>query len=272
MDARLLYQNILIATNVASRSRGRRLWDEDSKSDAIAYAWWAFHEAHLGEVLPLFGDGSAIPRQDHTVPMAGGYSVAFPDEWFDPTSSNTTVPWRVAAWPVPAVYESINSELLALCEMLNMAKFIRQNSTRWGNLQKRLTIIFFSDNISAVGLALRGQDLRTTNHKDALAQPIVTKIVGLMNEVWGLGCDLYFPYIPGHNHSVIPHMMADNFARAAAKIGAPWSDGALQGYTPVGPELQAQVMELALRHPDFDAQGRKLSKRGEQLLLQAQSR
>ena len=205
------------------------------------------------------------------VPMKGGYSVVFPDQWFNPQlPSNATVPWRAVSWHVPSVYECLNSELLAFCEGLSVARFLRLYCPRWSNRQWQLSIDLFSDNMTAVTLALQAQYLRPTDLETILAQPIVTRIVSLMWELHYLNCVLRFPWIPGHHHGVRPFVLADNLARAAAYSRRPWADGTLRGYTPVGPELQLQVMELARRHPELDAQGRKISNRGEIFQLSAE--
>ncbi|KAM7214468.1 hypothetical protein V8F06_010162 [Rhypophila decipiens] len=226
--------------------------------DAVVNAQHNAHQPRSDTLLVCFADGSALPGPADPMtgcvssPMAGGYSVY----QAHPTKSGE---WLGVACAVPYVYDCTNSELLALVEALNMVMFVP------GGAAQKLTVRLGNDSQRALNLIRWGQLLQLAAVRFALYQPIVAKIVELLNCLAVTGVAVEFYWLPGHGHQVYPHVLADDKARSIARSGGTWMSDEMNGegrephgrqYQPIGPALQLQVLELGRRHPRLDEAGR----------------
>jgi len=264
VNAKELYRGILVAD---SRPTQARVLFRCAK-DAVYQAKQIISESlNNPGVLTIFGDGSAIPNDNRSIPTPGAYAIALLSWWPNTQSSLA----RNSSFQVPAVYESTNSELLAITEELNMAYYLRSGPpmiTPWSDRNIPLHIYIFTDTREGMDAIKQGQNLDATELNDALAQPFVSRIVYLTHALAALNCRVTIRWLPGHFHSILGFQNADVLARwtangdlqphlATVLWGTPYS----APYRMIGPELQAQVVRIALRHPNLDGYGRGPSQR-----------
>ncbi|KAM7188396.1 hypothetical protein V8F33_010647 [Rhypophila sp. PSN 637] len=243
--------------------------------DAVVKAQHNAHQPRSDTLLVSFADGTALPGPTDPMtgcvssPMAGGYSVY----QAHPTKSGE---WLGVACAVPYVYDCTNSEMLALVEALNMVMHVRSwecgsRFARWRynvsfpSEAQKLTVRLGTDSQRALNLIRWGQLLQFGAVRFALYQPIVAKIVELLNCLAVTGAVVEFYWLPGHGHQVHLHVLADEKARSIARSGGTWMSDEMNGegwgphgrqYQPIGPALQLQVLELGRRHPRLDEAGR----------------
>ncbi|KAM7185624.1 hypothetical protein V8F33_012302, partial [Rhypophila sp. PSN 637] len=139
----------------------------------------------------------------------GGYAIVFRN----PDSSGggyQESDWVVCRWE-ENVWSSNDSELLALCEAINMVKALRTTHPHWMK-PKTLFVTITSDSKWILRNLYNGQNLHDLNVRNALLQPGVRKFLQLAEEVKKMGCHITLRWIPGHKHTVLPHQLADQNA------------------------------------------------------------
>lgn len=122
------------------------------------------------------------------------------------------------AWPVYPIYDHRLGELLALSECLVTATFdIARYDSRMWSLGVRPTIVvrIFNDNMFNL-MYLDGKR-RLDEDLMELAEPVLKLIA---TQSWALrnmrpGIQLELHWIPGHQHDVWPHVLADQLSRDA---------------------------------------------------------
>ncbi|KAK4216796.1 hypothetical protein QBC37DRAFT_370683 [Rhypophila decipiens] len=213
----------------------------------------------IDATLNIWADGSARADEDdhHAVPKKWGYAIVFRN----PDSSGggyQESDWAVCRWKED-VWSSNDSELLALCEAINMVKALRTTHPHWMK-PKNLFVTISSDSKKILKYLHEGQNLHDLNVRNALLQPGIEKFLRLVEEVKKMGCHITLRWIPGHHHTVLPHELADQNAGVASMGNQPMQSfvpglGTRGNYEPIGPDLAEQMMAIAKRHPHLDESG-----------------
>jgi len=210
--------------------------------------------------LHLWSDASAVRPEasidKFVLPMKGGYAVVY---WSKADDGSER--WRVCCWPINKTWSSNHSELVGTVETANFVKALSTKSSRWRKV-KRPSIVMTMDSQNVHQKLHRGQDLEDLCGQTVLMQPGITEFIRITHELRELGRDLTLRWIPGHDHTVHPHNLADEYAFGVARgektprcddISMDLDDGEV--YESIGDKILSQMEIIAKRHPHLDDTG-----------------
>ncbi len=154
--------------------------------------------------LVFYVDASIGQVQDTRVSSPGAYAVVYKSE------QEGGDEWVVQSWFVEKMFSIQWGETMAIAEAVNMAT-LRLRLTR--GQRANTDVYVFSDSVSSLDFLIGVEGPRKT-HYGAGMNALRRFITRSSSELTALGAKLAIRFIPGHEHDIQGHVLADKAARS----------------------------------------------------------